>query len=182
LITRRLVDIDTIDLDNRTPLHGAVKRDTLVVKTLLKFGCRTDILDRLGYTPLKETLRCRGVDRKMILDQVELLLAYGVDLQKEPYLYDEEEQLEMSVLRDRISISRRDIDGLDGDLLLALRNLRKSNEMNSLQRTCRKVIRRHLGSYADEKINSFNCIPSKLKSFLLVKEEKRVLNWLLDEV
>jgi hypothetical protein len=66
-----------------------------------------------------------------------------------------------------------------------VRALRRSGKMITLQRMCRTALRRHLKHKADEIISNLTWTPSwipvsefppKMKTFLLVKDEPRVLN------
>jgi len=177
-IARELIDIDQLDRDHRTALCYAVQHNHFsTVELLLRFGCRTDGFDQDGFSALKIAMRRNSFYFSETNFQiVELLLAFGVDLRKESYLYSDEEMPECFHGQDEASRLNRDTTKLIAERLEVLRQLRRSCAMESLQRLCRTNIRRHLKHKADRVISSLTCIPNKMKTFLLVKDEPRVLN------
>lgn len=84
----------------------------------------------------------------------------------------DERLLELSLLDDN---DFYDMRSMDLDILEALRELRRSNKLFSLQRQCRNNIRRHLKTKADEVMGKLTCIAEVIKSFLLVQDEQPLL-------
>jgi len=178
LIVRGLVDPHQTDGLGCTALHFAIRcGNTVVVEKLLRLGCRTDMFTKYGESPLSTAI---GPQSSFVKPPsgpiVELLLAFGVDLQQELYLYSKEE-LPLKYEDPQYGYRRSQGKEMDLALVEALKDLRRSNVMFSLQHTCRNVLRRHLKPKADEIIRGITCIPDKMKKFLLVEEEPNFFDW-----
>jgi len=169
-ITRELAEIDCLDHFDRTPLYDALGfKNVPTVELLLRFGCRTDNFDKTGLSALKLLLTQNNwadfEDRGTNLKLVELLLAFGVDLRKEPYLYSDEEMPDCFNDQYEVSHLKCDTTDLHSEMLETLSELRRSCAMETLQRLCRTNIRRHLKYKADGVISSLSCLPNRMRTF-----------------
>jgi len=172
------------DSEGKTPLQIALSSmNAALVEKFLRTGCRTDVTDTIGDSPLKKFLflwERVAINKNWVAYMIEMLLSFGVDLQKELYLYTDEELPDE--FRDPNYENQRRTTGIqDQSLLLALQALRRSNAAHppSLKQICRSFIRNHLKPNIDEKIKSLEpgALTADAKSFLLVELEKVVLNW-----
>lgn len=164
-----------------TLLHlASMRQNVAIVEALLRAGCRINVFDNHGDSPLSLVLFRNWepyYHQKLLgLHTVELLLAFGVDLQQELYLYDDHELPPKYAGPE--TANRRDPGKIDQKWLGAMRELRRCKTLISVQRLCRNVIRRYLKSNADEVIAQLDYIPTALKIFLLVENEQALVDFL----
>lgn len=185
---------ELIENEGRKLLHRAIlTRYVDLVEIMLRAGCPLDVTEKNPNTALCYALKGRQYERPSIRI-LELLLAFGIDLQKELFLDDLSFEKSPEYAKscgksdELISLRRtgynlqalldgRDIHKIDQDVLKALRDLCESNKMLSLQRLCRNKIRRHLKGKADliiRNLMEFE-ISKTMKAFLLVENEPAVL-------
>lgn len=162
-------------------LHPAIEYLNFpVLDTLLRAGCETNVFNQNGVSPLSLALfrshqeQLFEKHRRLGQQMVELLLAFGVDLQQELYLFEDHELPEE--YRGPEYANRRQTGEIDPQWLEALRQLRRSNEMLSLKRQCRNFIRQQLKPNADKIIDQLpdTSLPRELIKYLKLEEELRL--------
>lgn len=146
-----------------TVLHMAIRANSCsVVEFLLRSGCTSNCVESKGPSPLSiaifESYSTRIIER---------LLAFGVDLEKEP---------DLQQTRFESALQRYHKDDVELIGLKALRELHRSGKMISLKKLCRGAIRRYLEPNADDIIQKLTDLPSDVKSYLLVEREAPYLD------
>jgi len=182
LISRGLVNPNQLDHIGDTALHYAARKINFVqprlmenaykmVEALLRMGCRAESWNVNGNSPISMALGRHSGDASQRL--LEMLLAFGANIQKEKYLYP----VEPFTITCFDFQDRRHSGAINRGLFSAIEDLRQSNALFSLKRLCRNAIRRRLMANADDAIRSSTCIPDEMKKYLLVENEPNVLDW-----